>query len=38
MSTARSSDTVQFVVGVLLVPIYIGLMFGTCVAAVNLTS
>lgn len=37
-SRIRSSDTVQFVVGVLLVPIYIGLMFGTCVAAVNLSS
>jgi hypothetical protein len=34
----RVSDTVQFVLGVLLIPVYIGLMFGTCVAAVNLTS
>jgi hypothetical protein len=34
----RASDTVQFVLGVLLVPVYIGLMLGTCAAAVNLTS
>ena len=34
----RVSDNVQFVLGVLLIPVYIGLMFGTCVAAVNLTS
>jgi hypothetical protein len=37
-SRIRASDTVQFVLGVLLVPVYIGLMFGTCVAAANLTS
>lgn len=37
-SRMRASDTVQLVVGVLLVPVYIGLMFGTCVAAVNLSS
>lgn len=34
----RVSDAVEFVLGVLLIPVYIGLMFGTCVAAVNLTS
>jgi hypothetical protein len=34
----RASDTVQFVLGLLFVPIFIGLMFGTCFAAVNLTS
>jgi hypothetical protein len=37
-SRIRASDAVQLVLGVLLVPVYIGLMFGTCVAAVNLTS
>ena len=34
----RASDGVQLLLGVLLIPVYIGLMFGTCVAAVNLTS
>jgi hypothetical protein len=37
-SRIRVSDTVQFVLGVLLIPVYIGLMFGTCVAAANMTS
>lgn len=37
-SRIRASDGVQFLLGVLLVPIYIGLMFGTCATAINLTS
>jgi hypothetical protein len=32
------SDTVHVVVRVQLIPVYIGLMFGTCVGAANLTS
>jgi hypothetical protein len=37
-SRIRASDTLQFVLGVLLIPVYIGLMFGTCVAAANMAS
>jgi hypothetical protein len=37
-SRIRASDTLQFALGVLLIPVYIGLMFGTCVAAANMTS
>ena len=37
-SQIRVSGTAQFVLGILLVPVYISLMLGTCLAAANLTS
>jgi hypothetical protein len=37
-SRIRASENVQLVIGVLLIPVYIALLLGTCLAAANLTS